>query len=749
MKNTNADAKTPIEEKNARHARRVAWAFRIMIFVAFATAVSFILAFERDMSFSSREFIVGEPASRSLFAPLNISYVDNEATDLLRLEKSRGVIPVLRLDPAVGQEIRYKIDRFFLALDATKGVLPGNEKTKINMPFEISEGSVNALMNETSREEAWKRLEELIEKSLAEHVLDDRLKSDFVNAGIDRVAVVNTNAKTEETLAVKDLLTLEDIKKSASGVLRSMIPKDRDLRDAVQSVFNGTMTSNLVLDEAELKSRRLKAAETVEPVKKEIKKNELLVQRGMLVTEPMKTRLNLMQKGLAKQRVIHKLLTVGILAFLTYLLGFLYLMVFEKRTFASFRLILLIHTAIFTTVVLCKVVVLWPGSTPYLMPVSLAALLLAMLINYRIAVLSAIAVSILIAPITQFGADIHIAALLSSVAGVFAAMQIRKRIHFVKVGVVIGVTYFLVTFAYQLFQEYSVREALLIGIQGFANGLLITTPIAFLLLPIFESVFDCVTDITLLELSDLNHPLLKRMMVEAPGTYHHSLVVSTLAESACEAIGANALLARVGCYFHDIGKISHAEFFSENEAKQAAGHHEKLTPTMSCLIIMNHIKDGLELGRRYHLRRPILDFICEHQGNSVIYYFYKKAIGQAQSESKINPDDFRYPGPKPQSREVAIALLADSAEAASRSLEEPTPESVRDLVRKVINDKFIDGQLDECNLTLRDLHKIQESFECNLMAIFHTRVNYPDHYQHPDKPDLFKGNQFSKFRVEP
>ena len=289
----------------------------------------------------------------------------------------------------------------------------------------------------------------------------------------------------------------------------------------------------------------------------------------------------------------------------------------------------------------------------------------------------------------------------------------------------------------------------MVSLQGLANGLLITTPIVFLLVPLFEALFGLVTDITLLELSDLNHPLLKRMVVEAPGTYHHSLVVATLAESACEAIGANALLARVGCYFHDIGKIARAEYFTENESKDLGSRHEKLTPTMSCLIVMNHVKDGIELGKRYKLREPILRFIPEHQGSGVIYYFYKKALDQAEPGERISADDYRYPGPKPQSRETAVALLSDSTEAASRSLKHPTPESIRQLVRKIINDKFIDGQLDECNLSLRDLHLIQEKFVQNLMAIYHTRVSYPEKPDASDKPDLFRFDDFAKYRIDP
>jgi hypothetical protein len=273
--------------------------------------------------------------------------------------------------------------------------------------------------------------------------------------------------------------------------------------------------------------------------------------------------------------------------------------------------------------------------------------------------------------------------------------------------------------------------------NGLLNGALITVPLAFILLPIFEYFFNLTTDITLLELSDLNHPLLRRMVIEAPGTYHHSLVVSRLSEGACERIGANALLARVGCYFHDIGKIARSEYFVENQSGRP-NKHDKLTPSMSSMLILNHVKEGIELGKKYKLKDSVLHFIPEHQGTGVIYYFYRKALEQAESGEKVDPDDFRYPGPNPQSKETAVALLADSIEAASRSVKEPSAESLRSLVRKIINDKFIDGQLNECNLTLSDLHKIQESFVSDLMAIFHTRVAYPKKPEVKDAPDLFQ-----------
>jgi len=423
---------------------------------------------------------------------------------------------------------------------------------------------------------------------------------------------------------------------------------------------------------------------------------------------------------------------------LTYALSFIYLYLFERKTLLSFRKILLIHSVFIVTLLLCKVIGQWSGSSPYLMPVAAAPLLLTILLNQRLGLWSVIVMAVLSAPLANFQTDVMTAALITSLAGILATVKLRKRLQFLKIGATVGFTYSLVLLIFQMLQGTSVNDVWMICLLGLANGFVITMPIVFIFLPLLESVFGFTSDITLLEISDLNHPLLKRMVVEAPGTYHHSLSVSTLAESACEAIGANSLLARVGCYFHDIGKIAESEYFTENQGQHTGNRHAKLTPQRSCEIILNHVKRGKELGRRYKLRDPILRFISEHQGTGVIYYFYRKAVDAAKPGEEVKADDYRYPGPKPQSKETAVALLADSTEAASRALKEPAPENIRQLVRKIINDKFIDGQLDECDLTLRDLYRIQESFIHNLMAIYHTRVPYPSKPESADTVDLFK-----------
>ncbi len=255
------------------------------------------------------------------------------------------------------------------------------------------------------------------------------------------------------------------------------------------------------------------------------------------------------------------------------------------------------------------------------------------------------------------------------------------------------------------------------------NGLLVGI-FVMATLKIFETLFGEITNFTLLEMSDSSHPLLKRMVVEAPGTYHHSLIVSNLAEAAADAIGSHALLVRVGAYYHDIGKMVKPGYFTENQMVMG-NKHDQLEPSMSRLVILNHVKEGMELAKKYRLSQRIADFIPEHHGTSLIHYFYQKAISEGETE-EIGEEDYRYPGPKPQSKETAIVLLADSVEGATRALDEHTPQKIEDIVRKVINNKFIDGQLDECDLTLRDIDTIAATFIRVLTAMYHSRVKYPE-----------------------
>ncbi|MBI1952570.1 MAG: HDIG domain-containing protein [Candidatus Omnitrophica bacterium] len=356
-------------------------------------------------------------------------------------------------------------------------------------------------------------------------------------------------------------------------------------------------------------------------------------------------------------------------------------------------------------------------------PTAAGAFLISMLLSQRLAIAVGLLTVCAVGLAVEASVPWLIASALGAFVGSFAGRGIHHRIHFFRAGAVVGLAHAGVLLASHLVKGDPLAAAWPHALAGMGSGL-VSALIVFCVLPLAESAFGLITDVSLLELSDLNHPLLKELSVKAPGTYHHSLLVASLAEAASEAVGANALLARVGCYFHDVGKMLHPEYFVENQPPESS-RHDELTPSVSTLVIQNHVKDGIELARRHRLNPRIIDFIPGHHGTGIIYFFYRRALEEVEDESLLKEERFRYPGPKPQGREAAVALLADSVEAATRALKERTPERMAEVVRRIVNNKFIDGQLDECELTLKDLHRITETFLRVLGGIYHSRVEYP------------------------
>ena len=248
-------------------------------------------------------------------------------------------------------------------------------------------------------------------------------------------------------------------------------------------------------------------------------------------------------------------------------------------------------------------------------------------------------------------------------------------------------------------------------------------------LPFIESGFGVVTDISLLEMGDISHPLLQELVRRAPGTYNHSISVASIGETAADAIGANGLLVRVGAYFHDIGKILKPEYFVENMTEGMKSRHNSLAPAMSTLIIIGHVKDGIDLAHQHNLPRPLIDFIEQHHGTTLVKYFYHEAMEQAKAKEdapEVSESSFRYPGPRPQTKEAGVMLLSDAVESASRTLSEPTPRRIETLVHEITMDKLLDGQFEESSLTLSDVRTVEESLIKSLTAIYHGRIKYPE-----------------------
>lgn len=391
-------------------------------------------------------------------------------------------------------------------------------------------------------------------------------------------------------------------------------------------------------------------------------------------------------------------------------------------------------------------------SSVFGIPIPAGAMLVSLLFDFHTAIIFSFTVSLL-SGLWLNDAAFTIYAFVGSITAAFSVIRCKKRSELLRAGsYVITINIFAVMILFLFKGELislKTPPSLLFAILGGIG----VTAIVSLLLPLLEYSFKVTTDIKLLEYLDLNQPIMKNLMITAPGTYHHSVIVGNLVESAAEAVGANPLLARVSAYYHDIGKIKMPDYFVENQSGSVS-KHEKLTPHMSSMIIINHVKEGVELAKQYKLPEPVIDIIKEHHGTMLVSYFYQKAKDK-QEEISPAEEDYKYPGPKPQTRVAALVMMADAVEAASKVLNDPTPARITSLVDKIINHIFLDGQLDECELTLKDIYEIKKRFSYILTGIFHKRIDYPGFdftnenlYKEPSKADKSKSSENKKATKE-
>ena len=407
-----------------------------------------------------------------------------------------------------------------------------------------------------------------------------------------------------------------------------------------------------------------------------------------------------------------------IIPFLMFLFG-MHLFFYKKITVRTYlHLCFLLILILFAAHILKS----YSGVSHFYLPVASVAMLTMLLFNdMQLTFMMAFMGAVLSGLMIGFDLNETLIFFMGSLVGAYKLKDARTRSVVLSAGILVA---FVQVACYFFVNPTLSKDVIMFTLKplflsGIFSGLVVMAT-----LKIFETLFGEITNFTLLELSDSSNPLLKRMVVEAPGSYHHSLIVSNLAETAADAIGAHALLTRVGAYYHDIGKLANPQYFTENQIP-SGNKHDALEPSMSRLLILNHVKEGVELAHKYRLNQKIIDFIPQHHGTSLIHYFYQRAVVENEGQD-VGEEDYRYPGPKPQMKETAIVLLADSVEGATRALDEHTPQKIEDVVRKVINNKFIDGQLDECNLTLKEINVIAATFVRVLSAMYHSRIKYPE-----------------------
>jgi len=495
---------------------------------------------------------------------------------------------------------------------------------------------------------------------------------------------------------------------------------------------------SLVLDQREVERRRVEAREQITPVLFQIKKGEMVVREGARVTADQILKLRAIRDSGRDNRSLQ--VAAGLLLCSLLLLSVCFH--FAKNNISKFLpdsrdllflaavlifLFLLMKISIFIAAGMGNTIAYVDSSTYlYAIPFALGAMLVRIVLNAETAFLFSVCSAVLVGVL--FGNSLLMAlyVLIGSLVGAHGVRHCQQRTTLYRAGLWIGLTNVIMLVGIHLLTGRSVELQLFMKLGfGFFGGL-VSAVVVNGTVPLVESLFKYTTDIKLLELANMNAPLLRQLMIEAPGTYHHSILVGNLAEAAAEAVSANPLLTRVAAYYHDIGKIKKPLYFIENSGGQR-NKHDKLAPSMSALILTSHVKDGVDMARRHKLGSELIEIIQQHHGTALIKFFYDRAKSQESSDGhRVDERDYRYHGPKPQTREAALIMLADAIEAASRTLSDPTAARIKGMVQKLINNIFIDGQLNECDLTLKDLNLIGESFTRVLASSFHHRVEYPE-----------------------
>lgn len=717
------------------------------------------LLFTSQHSFKYTDMKVGSISSRKVVAPFNFFilktneelkaeqdsvrrqvpyyFVSNDSLTVKDLNLLHNLLPYLSKKLANFQKAKDKKE--FLK----------NASDELGLVFEIKVTPSNLsitfdILKEKQNIAAIKQVLKIAEKRLRKGILNVPLTS------LTRPKVVVVKGGVEEPLKPKNRYDMEKFKKDMENEFLKHFSINQTL--VLEYLFVRSIDPNLIYDKAFTQKTIDEALANISRTKDMVYENELIVDKNIRIDKPTYQKLYSLEVALAerskRQGLWHTFLSsLGRYMLLVAILAIfaLYLHSFRRKIYDDNRRLLMITVIFILELVLAALITETLGWSIYLIPTTLASMLLAILIDTGMAFVGTVIVALILGGIQGGGYDIVLFSVVGGMVAIYSVYQIRNRNQVFKAVLFISGAYLWTVLAVSLFRYTPFVEIIRIfGIYLLPNAIF-SSFFTFMIVGLFEKAFDVTTDVTLLELSDLNHPLLKKLSLEAPGTFHHSMVVGNLAEAAAKEIGANSLLARVGSYYHDVGKMEKPQYFVENQM-DAENRHNQLAPNMSALILTSHVKNGIELAKKYGIPKRIRDFIPEHHGTSLMKYFYDKAI-KIYGQNEVNESDFCYPGPKPQSKETAIVMLADTVEAATRTLENPTPSKLRAFVEKLVQDKIQEGQLDESDLTLQDIKKIIDAFLNILQGVFQHRIEYPE--QEKEKKRIaknYKNAKSKKFR---
>jgi putative nucleotidyltransferase with HDIG domain len=654
---------------------------------------------------TNADIVVGEPAPRDIEAPAEVSFVSDVDTRLAREEAALRVADVYTgVDAAVAtQQLARLADIQQVVTDA---------RALTEVPTDERLAGLGAMAEVDLADDAWQAMLEVNDASW--------------------------EALRQESERVLNLILRGEVRPGDLARARLDIQREMDHeltlreRDIVNSLLIRLIVPNTFLDTEATDLLRQRARDAVAPTARTVRKGESIVRKGAIVTEQAHEKLLVL--GLLGQETgwQTRLATMS-LGLVVVIVAVLYIArVYPELTFQPRRQLLLAVTMVLVTV---SANALIPGHyvRPYLYPGAAAAMLITVFLNVQLGTLIAVATALVVGASGGESLELAVYILAGSLVGSLLLMRSDQlnRFFVATAAVIMTNVFILVLFSISS-EDYDMRGLLQLAGAGAANGVLSGT-ISFVAYAFTGRAFGITTSLQLMELARPTHPLFRQLLIKAPGTYHHSILIANMGERAAEAIGADALLTRVGAYYHDVGKIQRPYFFTENQTEDQ-NPHDSLDPQTSAEVIIGHAREGLELARRYHLPDKVAAFIPEHHGTTLAAYFYRKAAQAYAGDGELDESPYRYPGPRPQTKETAIVMLADAVEAWSRANHPATQAEMERLIRQVINDRLISGQLDETSLTLHDLDRIRQAFGSILRGVYHPRIQYPERAQTRNRP---------------
>lgn len=704
----------------------------------------------------SHFYTIGDVAKRDIKAPRNFFIEDKEATNLKRNEVKESVKNVYDFDADLIEKIASNINAAMkIPQELFKKGNPQNPEPaptfeivldtqpafEENLGIEISKGAYSILYKHQFSPDISLKIKTIIETILTNGVVAN--KEILLKEAHKGIILRSIGSKEERTVNNLKLFYGPDQAKTMVRIEGQPILKDLNynLSNLIVDLCQRLLQPNITLNKNETEKRIQTAQDKIKPILYKIKAGEMILREGERVDKVQLVKLLALKEQIEEKDIFISSTGIALITFFSILVIYTLFLKDHKRLktdhnkhifFLALGLALYLTFAKFSTYIAqsANPEITWDLSSVsffMIIPIPAAAMLTCLFLGFDIAVIFTIILSLLTSLAFSGSFEVFVFFFLSSITAAWWIKEKQERKNFIMAGFKLAV--FNAVLALSIgFYSLARPDVVILAKEmmlAFCGGLFSATfTVGFT--PLIEILFDYTTDSKFLEFSNLDRPLIKKLMIEAPGTYNHSIIVATLAEAAASAIDAGTLKAKVMGYYHDIGKLDKTLYFIENQT-DGKNRHDKLSPSMSALVLIGHVKKGVELAKKYKLGNEIIEGIIQHHGTSLIKYFYQKSLNSGNVT--VKEEDFRYPGPKPQTREAGIVMLADVAEAAVRALERPTPARIQGRVKELINDIFADGQLEECELTLKDLHQIAKSFNNILTSIYHSRIEYPDKSQ--------------------